>query len=214
MATRNETRKKVEPRRSLWWSGIAKGSFKAATAAAAGQPAAGLVPSGRLGRTRGRPANAERQYGLPSRARYAGEAYPGHLGADRAAGAMPRRRAAGGQGPTGRFSPPRGPRLGHGATTIPPVAPSSLPTVQPPHVDVPHQVVEDRSRPTSGRRPSRPRRRSVTVSRRRRGIGELGVAAEKLTSSRRPLGGVCRRRRGEPAGAPGEGDRDFAPAPS
>src|SRR5262249_43913910 len=50
-ATRIETRKKVEPRRSLWWEGIAKDSVRAATAAAAGQPAAVLVPSGREGGT-------------------------------------------------------------------------------------------------------------------------------------------------------------------
>src|SRR5262245_46766700 len=55
MTTRIETGKKVEPRPSLWRYGIAKGSVKAATATAAGQPAAAvrrpaeLVEAGRAG---------------------------------------------------------------------------------------------------------------------------------------------------------------------
>src|SRR5262249_44882387 len=49
MAARIEMRKQVEPRPSLWWSGIAEGPVRAATATAAGQPAVVLVPSGRAG---------------------------------------------------------------------------------------------------------------------------------------------------------------------
>src|SRR5262245_21806280 len=82
MATLIETRKQVEPRPSLWWSGTAEGPVRVATTTAAGQPAAVLVPSGRAGQN----PQSSRQRRATGRSSFAGavcgrSVAPSHLGA-------------------------------------------------------------------------------------------------------------------------------------
>jgi hypothetical protein len=100
MATRIEMKKKVEPRRTLWWSGIAKRPVRVATAAAAVRRAAVLVRSGRVGQNCRRPANAELPDDLLSSAVCGRSVTRVTPACELSAGAVPRRRGlAGRQGP-------------------------------------------------------------------------------------------------------------------